>query len=260
MEASHKIIVSLTSFPAAIPYAVSAIQSILNGSVKPDKLVLYLMASQFPEGKIPPELQEMMDKNSIFEVLFYDEDIRSYTKLIPALKDFPNDVIVTIDDDVFYHKNMLRGLLRSHKRYPDAIIGHRVRHLKLNAPYSQWKRYKSYRYLIKGWRPKFANLQTGVGGVLYPPQSLKPEMLDSKIFMEIAPTVDDVWFWAAAVANGTKIAPVPFGHIKLRGLGKPSEFSLRKINVMSGKDVNFIVLKKIIEVYPMIKEKIENEK
>ena len=42
----QQVIVSLTSFPAAIPYAAQAVQSILNGSVLPDKVVLYLTFAQ----------------------------------------------------------------------------------------------------------------------------------------------------------------------------------------------------------------------
>ncbi len=39
------------------------------------------------------------------------------------------------------------------------------------------------------------------------------------IFKEIAPTTDDIWFWAAAVANGTYILPFPLvKHNKPRGL------------------------------------------
>ncbi|MCE5332004.1 MAG: glycosyltransferase [Bacteroidales bacterium] len=253
-----QVIVSLTSFPEAIPFAIQAIKSILNGSVLPDKVILYLTASQFPEGKIPSGLMEL-EKHAVFEVRFYEENIRSYTKLIPALKDFPNDIIVTIDDDILYNKNMLRGLLHLHKQYPNAIVGHRVRHLKLNAPYRSWKRYKEHRYFLKSLKPKFANVQTGVGGVLYPPHSLDAKMLDSKIFMEMASTVDDIWFWAAAVANGTKIAPVPFGEYKLNELRKPKEISLFNVNGRTDNDVNRIVLDKILKEYPGIKEKIEHE-
>jgi lipopolysaccharide biosynthesis glycosyltransferase len=156
---------------------------------------------------------------------------------------------------------MLHDLLRLHEQYPNAIIGHRVRHLKLNAPYRLWKRYKEYRYLLKSLKPKFGNVQTGVGGVLYPPHSLKLEMLDSKIFMEIAPTTDDIWFWAAAVANGTKIAPVPFGDSKLNDLRKPVEICLLNTNLImrSGNDVNRTVLEEILEKYPVIKQRVENE-
>ncbi|MFV0521985.1 MAG: hypothetical protein ACK5MI_06110 [Mangrovibacterium sp.] len=253
-----ELVVSLTSFPAAIPFAVQAIQSILNGSIMPAKVILYLTASQFLEEIIPDELKEL-EENSILQVRFYEENIRSYTKLIPALNDFPEAVIVTIDDDIYYGQHMLRDLLRLHAKHPNAIIGHRVRDLKLDAPYRQWERYKSWRYLTKNLSPKFGNVQTGVGGVLYPPHSLNKKMLDSKIFMEMAPTVDDIWFWAAAVANGTKIAPVPHGDNKPRDLRKPSQISLKKTNIGSKKDVNRIVLEAILEQYPVIKQRIGHE-
>jgi len=257
----NKIIVSLTSFPAAIPYAVQAIQSILNATVLPDKLVLYLTFSQFSESKIPQELQELVNKNPVFEIRNYDDDIRSYRKLIPALKDFPNDIIVTIDDDICYHKNMLRDLLCLHKQIPHVILAHRAKRLKLNAPYRKWKKYRWYSFLTKKLHFNFKNIQTGVGGVLYPPNSLKSEMLDSNIFKEIAPTTDDIWFWAAAVANGTKIVPFPFGrHNKPRGLKKPKELSLKTVNFKSGTDLNRLTLEKILEKYPIIKQRIENEK
>ena len=257
---ASKIIVSLTSFPAAIQFAASAIKSILDGNVKPDKVVLYLTFSQFPNREIPSEITALANQNPLFEIRNYAHDIRSYRKLIPALIDFPNDIIVTIDDDVFYSKNMLRNLLRSHERYPDAIIAHRAKRLKPNASYRKWRRYKWYGFFMNALQPRLSNLQTGVAGVLYPPNSLTPEMLDSKIFMEIAPTTDDIWFWAAAVAKGTKIAPVPFGHCKPRGLGKPIEIQLRFVNLKSGVDVNRAVLEKIFQKYPIIKERIENEK
>ena len=251
-----KTIVSLTSFPAAMPFAVRAIQTILDGSVLPDKVVLYLTSSQFPNKEIPTELQNLVDQNPIIEIRFYDENIRSYTKLIPALKDFPNDIIVTVDDDNFYHKNMLRNLLRRHKQYPNAIVAHRIKRIELGVPYRKWKKFRKFSFLISDMRPKFSNMQTGVGGVLYPPNALKMDMLDPNLFMEMAPTTDDVWFWAAAVANETKIVPVSLGLHMPRGLGKPTEISLMAINIKAGVDVNRNVLEKVFEKYPSIKQKI----
>lgn len=256
----EKIIVSLTSFPEAIPFAVKAIKSILNGSSLPDKVVLYLTYSQFGEKGLPQELLNLSDQNPIFEIKDYPQDIRSYRKLIPALNDFPNDVIVTIDDDVEYHKNMLRDLLRLHNRIPNAVLAHRVRHINLDMPYRKWHKYKWYHFLLKRIHLGFSNLQTGVGGVLYPPHSLKKEMLSIDLFTKIAPTMDDIWFWAAAVANGTKTAPIPFGHRKPRELGKPNSLSLKTINFRSGTDRNAATLKAILEKYPLIKQRILNEK
>ena len=62
------VIVSLTSFPAAIPYAFQAIQSILDGSVLPNKVILYLTISQFGESGIPQELLKLANDNPVFEI------------------------------------------------------------------------------------------------------------------------------------------------------------------------------------------------
>ena len=255
-----QVIVSLTSFPAAISFATQAIQSILQGSVLPDKIVLYLTFSQFLDGEIPQELLDLADKNQIFEIKNYDEEIRSYRKLIPALVDFPDAIIVTIDDDVWYHKNMLRDFLRLHKQYPNAILAHRAKRVEIDKPYRKWKKYRWYSFLTKKNHSGFGNIQTGVGGVLYPPHSLKAEMLKPELFKEIAPTTDDIWFWAAAVANGTKIIPFPFGkHNKPQELEKPKELSLKTTNFKTGIDLNRKAFDKILEKYPIIKQRLEHE-
>ena len=256
-----RVIVSLTSFPAAIPYAKDAIQSILAGNTLPDKVVLYLTFSQFEDSKIPEELRILASNNPLFEIRDYHEDIRSYRKLIPALIDFPNDIIVTVDDDVRYHKNMLRDLLNLHQQIPNVIIANRAKKIKLNAPYRQWKKYRWYHFFTNRLNFSFKNIQTGVGGVLYPPNSLHPEVMNSDRFKEIAPTTDDIWFWAAAVRNGTYIVPYPFGkHNKPRGLEKPKSLSLKTTNFKSGTDLNRKAFEKILEKYPVIQQRIEDEK
>ena len=255
----QQIIVSLTSFPAAIPYAAQAVQSILNGSVLPDKVILYLTFSQFGESGIPQELQKLANDNSRFEIRDYPRDIRSYRKLIPALSDFPDAIIVTIDDDVAYHKNMLRDLLRLHEQMPQAVLAHRAKRMKPDEPYRKWKKYRWYHFLLKKIHNSFKNIQTGVGGVLYPPHSLKKEMMNVELFTELAPTTDDIWFWAAGVANDIPVIPVPFGHNKPKGLGKPRKLSLKTVNFKSGIDRNSAALKNIFEKYPLIKQKVENE-
>ena len=57
----------------------------------------------------------------------------------------------------------------------------------------------------------------------------------------------------------SKIAPVPFGHNKPRGLGKPKELTLKKVNIKSGTDVNRMALENILEKYPVIRQRVEDE-
>ncbi len=255
----QQVIVSLTSFPAAIPYAGKAVKSILDGSVLPDKVVLYLTFSQFGETGVPQELKKLAQDNPRFEIRDYARDIRSYRKLIPALNDFPDAVIVTIDDDVKYHRHMLRDLLRLHDRIPNAILAHRAKRIKPGKPYRKWSKYRWYHFLFNRIHLGFNNIQTGVGGVLYPPHSLKKEMLDVELFTELAPTTDDIWFWAAGVANGYPVVPVPFGYNKPKGLGKPRNLSLKTTNFKLGIDRNSAALKAVLERFPLVKQRLENE-
>lgn len=254
-----QVVVSLTSFPAAIPYAAKAVQSILNGSVLPNKIVLYLTFSQFGEDGIPKELTSISERYPIFEIRDYPADIRSYRKLIPALSDFPDAVIVTIDDDVAYHRHMLRNLLRWHAKMPEVVLAYRAKRMKPGQPYRTWRKYRWYHFLTKRIHRSYRNLQTGVGGVLYPPGTLKKEMLDVKLFTRMAPTTDDIWFWAAGVANGTCVIPVPFGYNKPKGLKKPRELSLKTVNFKTDADRNAAALEAILEMYPEIGRRLAEE-
>lgn len=255
-----RIIVSLTSFPAAISYVTEAVQSVLSGSVLPDKVVLYLYMAEFKDNELPQRLLQLSQENPRFEIRSCDRNMRSYLKLIPALKDFPEDVIVTIDDDIKYHPNMLRDLVKMHRELPDAIIAHRVRKIKLDTPYSRWRKYKWYDFIFKRRRFSHRALQTGVGGVLYPPHSLDEQMLNPDLFTAIAPTQDDIWFWAAAASRGTYVVPVPAGHNALKEVGKPMELSLKNVNLEPGNDRNRDAFEKILTHYPALRQMLENEK
>lgn len=251
------IVVSLTSFPAAVRYAADAVRSILAGSVLPDKVVMYLAKPQFSGGVVPDELAALSRENPLFEVRWCDADIRSYKKLVPALVDFPEAVVVTVDDDVWYDRRMLESLLEWHNRLPDSILAHRAKVMKVGRPYRKWKKLRWYHFLPRRVWLDHRVIQTGVGGVLYPPHSLDETMLGPELFMEIAPTTDDVWFWAAAVAKGSYVVPVPWGvHNKPRGLGKPRELSLKTTNFKSGEDRNSAALHRIFEKYPDLWKKL----
>lgn len=245
-----KVVVSLTSFPPAISYVKEAIKSILRGSVLPDKIVLYIALPDFGEAGLPSDLLELVEQNEILEIRNHVPDLRSYMKLVPALADFPEDIIVTIDDDVDYHEDMLRDLLKWHERYPNVVLAHRTRKIRRGHSYRDWPKFKKWHFLLKKNRAAFDVLLTGVGGVLYPPHALKSDMISPDLFTKLAPTTDDIWFWAAAVANGTKVMPVPFGRNKTKDLNKSRDISLKKINYQNAEDRNVKALETVLSHFP----------
>lgn len=250
-----KTIISLTSYPPRIDIVSQTIQSLLNQEPSADLVVLYLAESEFPNKKIPKELSDIAKNNKSFQIR-WTKDTRSYKKLIPALQEFPEDIIIIVDDDVVYPQEWLARLLAAHKKYPRAAIGHYIYRMNLDKHYRRWRKLQNrfWRRWFFG-RPSFKNFATGVGGVLYPPHSLHPDVFNEKLFKAIAPTNDDVWFWAMAVLNGTKIAIVPNAIKDLPLIANSQKISLwSENNASQAKNKNNESLNAIINHYPRLKK------
>ena len=246
------IIVSLTSFPERMYEIHYTLYSLLNQSFKPEKVVLWLAEEQFPnrEKDIPEKVLKLRDNGLEIE---WCENIYSYKKLIPSLEKYPDKIIVTADDDIYYEKNWLEVLVETHKKNPDTIICHRAHKIKMQngkiAPYKKWK--KKY----KGYKPSYQNFFTGIGGVLYPANSLYKDVNNKELFVELAPKADDIWFWSMAVLNNTKIMVPKKYIVNLRYLnpererGLTNEITLFSSNKKGGNDVQ---LANVTEHYPEI--------
>ena len=77
---------------------------------------------------------------------------------------------------------------------------------KTLAPYDAWKYdwdYNQASHLLMG---------IGVGGILYPPNSLDQEVTNEKRFMQLAPYADDLWFKSMALKRGTKYMQASYGN------------------------------------------------
>lgn len=196
------LIVNLTSFPQRIHEVHYTIYSILTQSIQPDHVILWLSEEEFPRGwvDLPETLTQFTEAGLQIR---WCSNLRSYKKLIPALHTYPDAVLVTADDDVFYPSCWLEELYVEYMNHGDRFVyAHRAHRIKLNGSgvekYSAWEKDISYT------EPSFLNLATGVGGVLYPPHSLSNHVMDIADFMTLSPMSDDLWFWAMGVMNGTR--------------------------------------------------------
>ena len=199
----HDIIVSITSYGKRIHEVALTIESIMQQTMKPNRIVLWLDDSY--NGR-PLPLSLSLQQRRGLEIAFCP-DIRSYTKLIPQLRQTPKDAIITVDDDALYDYDVLEHLIQSHREEPHIIHCCRVHRIKLDAtgnilPYAQW----DARCEETGINPLF--FLTGVGGVLYPPDSLDPDVFDQKTFLALCPDADDIWFTAMAIKKGTPLNKV----------------------------------------------------
>lgn len=196
----HELIVSLTTYGRRIYDVCLAIESIMQGSLLPNRLILWL-DENLKGNPLPRTLQNQMKRG--LEIR-YCKDIGPYTKLVPTIKHFPNAVIVTIDDDMIYSQEMLEGLLLSYLSEPNAIHAYRIHNMTFDEE-GGLKSYMDWQFEVSVAEHPFF---TGCGGVLYPPHSLPNEILNEEVFMGICQYADDVWFNAMAKLNDTKIVKV----------------------------------------------------
>ena len=205
---STPVIISLTSVKSRYKDLPLTIYSLLNQSLKPDRIILWL-ADDEDLNDIPYEITQFI-KNGL-EIRFA-KDIGPYTKSIYTFKEQKTSIIITADDDIFYPSTWLEKLYLSYISHPEDIHCHRCHRVKLDEqkhilPYEEWEKH------VKEESANFNNFLTGVGGVLYPPNCFSNEAFREEVFLKNAPKADDIWFWSMALVHNRKVRVVK-NHIR----------------------------------------------
>lgn len=199
-------LVSLTSYGERIKTLHYTLYSLLNQTVKPQKIIVWLAHGE----ELTVELQALDGVISFS----YCDDLRSFKKLIPTLGLGVNVPVITFDDDVIYPQNQIQRLYTEHLAQPDVVVCHRAHKIILKAnkiaPYQQWE------FDVAAPAPSHLLLPIGIGGVLYPPNCFADEVSDVNLFTALCPTADDIWFKFMALKKGykTKLVPnpLPYSH------------------------------------------------
>ena len=214
------IIVSLTSIPERLASLDIVIKSLLEQSTPPYLIILWLNKS----------LQETLSKrliklqSDVFKIK-YCEGTSSYRKLLPTLKAYPNELIVTCDDDMIYPQNWLAHLYENHLNYPEFVIS-QVGRLISRDKNKQLQAYKKWEF-IRYQHSSDELLPIGFGGILYPKGTFSTEIFREDLYMELSPKADDLWFKAMSFLNNhpcycaaEKAKPIPILFTQSFSLGQ----------------------------------------
>lgn len=199
----HDIIVSLTTTPRRLFDVPLAIESLMQQTLRANRIILWLdhetMWQPFPEALKRQQARGLEIREC--------DNLRSYKKLIPSLREFPDAAIITVDDDHLYDFDLIERLVKGHQERPEAILATRIHRIMRRSdgsalPYHKWKL-----RVDNVADPRDLFFTTGAG-VLFPPRSLSEETLDFETFMAICPTADDVWFNAMARLGGSQVVKI----------------------------------------------------
>lgn len=235
------VIVSLTTFPARINDVWMTISCLLRQTYTPEKIILWLSKEQFhTKNDIPTSLIKL--ESDIFEIRFVDGDIRSHKKYIYAFSEFPEKLVITVDDDIIYSPYLIESLVKEHKKYPNDVLCCYAKKIKRAtdgqlSPYNTWS-------TLDNICDTDVFFGSG-GGTLFQPKNMYKDVLNTELSKRLTPLADDIWLNAMCRLAGLNIRLITKNLYLF--FDKDEGISLSKQNV--GMQKNDIQLNNIMDYY-----------
>ena len=182
-ERKEKIIVSLTSIPERINSLYLVISSILEQTIKADVIILWLDEDNFSIDNIPKELKKLTSRGLSIK---FCRNIRSYKKLIYTLKEYPNDIIITCDDDVIMPLNWLESLYHSYLSDPECV--HCIWGTEITCTGNKINDWENFNTIDSSSpvmkNPSINLIGVGVGGIVYRKSFFSEEVFNESVWEE----------------------------------------------------------------------------
>lgn len=234
----RQVVVSLTSYPPRIDTIWMTFRSIFSQTRLPDKIVLYLAKSDFPnlEKDLPSSLTDLLWHD--FEIRWVDEDLKPHKKYYWAFREFPDALIVTLDDDLIYRKNLIEELVSSYKQHPGTVVTSRTHLIMFNddgslKPYDQWIYEAPHYHPDLVGIPSMRFFATTGAGTLFDPKLFPDLAFDRDLIAENCLVADDVWLKMIEVIAGIPVVPTSSDQL-LNYIPGSQEIALCHVNTESG--------------------------
>lgn len=242
-ERDRKIIISFTTIPSRINTIPIMLKSVFNQTMMPDRIILWITDKIENKDIVEELLSEEIEHG--LEIR-YIKDIQVHTKYYYALEENPDDIVITLDDDILYPEDLIEKLYKSYLENPGCIIAARTHEITFNN--NDLKKYKDWNKLAPGKQNKDKSLlATGVGGVLYPPQVLYKDWKNIDLFLKLSAKADDIWLKIMETLAGTDVVKL-YRYTKENFIiGSTQSIALSKQNV--GEDRNDVFMSNCLNHY-----------
>ena len=212
---NQRLIVSMTSYPSRIRFVPEVLESLKKQTRKPDEIMLYLSVDNFPEREAAlPRIFRALVQDHDVTLRWVEGDLKSHKKYFYAFREFPEDLIVTVDDDVYYAPDLLDSLWKTHERFPGAVAAGRTDLITLDAegrlrPSHEWL----HRTMGFEDSPGMQLMSIGVGGALYDPSLFPAQLFDQEAIQDLCLEEDDLWLKAVEAMAGIPVIRAPLSDI-----------------------------------------------
>ena len=208
------ILISLTSFPARIGQLWKIIEILLRqqGDLPRVNVVLWLSEEQFSSKASLPQRLLRQEKRGL-QIRLMSDNLMPHKKYYYAFQEFPDHIVITVDDDVLYPLDLIQKLYKTHLLHPQSVCCNRGRIIpqekiadtNADISYHRWK-------IVHQTDEATTNdriLPTGVGGVLYPPHCYDERIFDIDAIKRTCLVGDDLWLNFMCRLKGTHIVHSP---------------------------------------------------
>ena len=239
------VIISMTTFPERLKTLPMVLESLFRQTVYPTKIILWLANNQFTDKEAVKSF--LMKYIKLGLEIRYCDDLRSHKKYYYTMKENPNALVVTFDDDIFAPEDMLERLLITYTQYPNCIVTQRAHEMIIDksgipVPYNNWNR------LAKDCKgPSRFLCATGGAGCLYFPGALSEHVFDKEAIKALCFQADDIWLKCMSFLNGVEVVLTSENNPEIIDIKDNKKNGLAKQNVEQG--LNDIQLQAVSNYY-----------
>lgn len=206
------VIISMASYPARIEYVYGVWASILKQEcIEKCHCVLSLEIPEFPnkEKDLPSNLIELVRSKKL-EILWHPTHIRSHKKYITPLSKYPDNPLLTIDDDIIREQGWLKRFFDMHEKYPNDILAYSIAYW-----WDQTGTIHRFKDIIGVRNRGFSGIPNLIyntakpssgAGTFYPAHTFTdPRFFDESLFMSLSPSSDETWAYCFNVIEDRTI-------------------------------------------------------
>lgn len=257
VDESSDVVVSLASYTGRIRTAWITVATLLNQTYKPRAVVLYLALEQFP-GKhrdLPRSLLRLQKRG--LTIRFVDKDLKPHKKYYYAFREYPDCMVITADDDIFYPEDHIERFVAASRKYPDAVIcdwSHKI-DVTRNDGHKEFAKYVDWPDNNTD-EPDIYTLAVGCNGVLYKPSFFDEEVFNEQSIIENALFTDDLWLKIMELKNGVKVyncsneTLIYFNNVFTLNTG------LWHVNASNNDNRNDMAWRKLLAAYPEVLDRL----
>lgn len=113
------IVVSMTSWTKRITYVKQVVESIMNNTVKPDRVYLNLSKTEFNGIELPKDLVDYFNSDNRLIINWIGgPNVKAMKKIFPILDYLQDDdIIIDADDDILFPKDLIESRIFDFEKY-----------------------------------------------------------------------------------------------------------------------------------------------